>query len=75
MSYHRQRGSKRLQFHGTGGRFAKAPSLEAQGLIKVCEHCGQIVPRPAMRVAEQTGFVDPKVPWPTECPGCKEKLP
>ena len=74
MSFHRARNSKRLQYHGASGRFARAPSLESQGLVKVCPHCRSIIPRPPLKVDEQTGFIDPMVSWPTDCPQCSKPL-
>lgn len=77
MSGLHRHASKRMQFHDGGGRFARAPSLVAAGAVKVCEHCGQIVPRPEMVRDEASGFVDPRVPWPKSYPNteCGKELP
>ncbi len=67
------KNTKALSFRNRG-RFAKAPSLETAGLVKVCEHCHTIIPRPEMLRDESTGFVDPRVPWPEDCPQCQQPL-
>ena len=75
MSFVRHRNTKRLSFRGPGGRFAKTPSLEGLGMIKICGGCnGFILPdRP------KTGgrFVDPGAArgvWPEQCPRCGEAV-
>lgn len=76
MSFARHRNSKRLSFRTTGGRFAKTPSLEDLGMLKICSGCGGFI-LPDRPLAEGR-FVDPAAArgiWPKACPRCGERLP
>ncbi len=70
----RHRNSKRLSYR-EGGRFAKVPSLEALGVVKICA-CNAFIVREA---GEQVGgrFVSPEAArgaWPKTCDRCGAKV-
>ncbi len=70
MSFARHRDSKRMSFRQRG-RFAKTPSLEVAGLVKICA-CGQII----ARSTEGEGEPLPALPeWPKACHRCGRSLP
>ena len=63
--YVKHRGSKRLTYR-VGGRFARQPTLEQAGVVRVCERgptgdgdwCGKLI------VRDESGA------WPETCPAC-----
>jgi hypothetical protein len=56
----RRRNSKKLQVRGTGGRYAKTPSLGCE----VCVHCQALI----MKTMSAGPFPMPE--WPKTCHHC-----
>lgn len=62
MTWGRLTGRKSLAWRGARGRFARPPSLERAGLVRVCAACGSIHVR------------DDEGRFPSACRECREPL-
>jgi hypothetical protein len=72
MGYVRNMGRSGSSWHGAGGRFAKAPSLEDAGLVGVCSSCNGFVVK-EFPSPEETDPVARRGTWPKTCPQCGEE--